>query len=184
VLGGFFVFASAAAVSTSGSLSRADGIVVFSGDPERVRQGVDLLAEGYAGRLLVTGLDNADEVALARARFPALFACCVDVDAASENTAGDTRTTQRWARELRLGSLIVVTSSFHLPRALLELSHALPEVRLISFGVVGGLTDTQRWWETSESTRLLVREYGKLLGVWVRIKFGSVLPHISVQPGR
>ena len=36
----------------------------------------------------------------------------------------------------RSKSLIVVTSNFHMPRALAEISHQLPDVRLVAFPVV------------------------------------------------
>ena len=41
--------------------------------------------------------------------------------------AATPRETRRWAHERGFKSLIVVTSNYHMPRAIVELSHAMPE---------------------------------------------------------
>jgi hypothetical protein len=98
-----------------------DGIVALSGDPERIVAAVDLLDRGYGDRLLIAGVDNGDEIARLYPAHRELFECCIRLDPRSHNTVEDAATIQRWAVENRLQSLIVVTSDFHMPRALLEL---------------------------------------------------------------
>ena len=68
--------------------------------------------------------------------FERWFACCVDLDHLALNTIGNAIETKRWAREQRAKSLIVVTSDFHMPRALAEIAHQLPDVALVPFPVV------------------------------------------------
>ena len=62
-----------------------------------------------------------------------LFDCCVDLGYQALDTAGNARETRDWAREHNITrSLIVVTSNYHMPRALAELSAALPDVDALS----------------------------------------------------
>ena len=56
---------------------------------------------------------------------------------------------------------IVVTSNYHMPRALAEIAHQMPGVELVPFPVV---TDKQRaepWWRTVAAARLMISEYVK-----------------------
>ena len=43
-------------------------------------------------------------------------------------------------------SLIVVTSNYHMPRAIVELSHAMPDIQLIPFSVIGEKWRDEPWW--------------------------------------
>ena len=61
-----------------------------------------------------------------------------------------------------------MTSTFHIPRTLLEVRRALPELHIVPFGVSTGLVDIDEPWRRPEAANLLVREY---------IKFVAVLAH-------
>ena len=50
------------------------------------------------------------------------FSCCVDLDHSAINTIGNAVETRRWVMARGFQSLIVVTSNFHMPRALAELA--------------------------------------------------------------
>src|SRR5215203_277143 len=78
-------------------IERADAIVAFSGDPERLRNAVRLLAKGYADRLLITGPNRRTVITRLASLEPALFACCVDIDPLPRNTIGDADAARRWA---------------------------------------------------------------------------------------
>lgn len=110
----------------------ADGIVVLTGGADRVAAGLRLLAQGRARILLVSGVGgDAGFGALARqtGTDPAL-AERVTLGRVAASTYGNAQETAAWARANRLDSLIVVTAYYHMPRALAELSRALPGVRL------------------------------------------------------
>jgi uncharacterized SAM-binding protein YcdF (DUF218 family) len=98
--------------------------------------------------------------------------CCVDFDR-SRNTLGNAIETRRWAERRGFRSLIVVTSNYHMPRALAEIAHQLPNVTLVPFPVV---TDRQRaepWWGSVANVRLMLTEYLKYLFARLRIALNS-----------
>ena len=66
-------------------------------------------------------------------RLRPLLNCCVDLDYSALNTLGNAVQARRWAIEHGFHSLIVVTSAYHMPRALAELAHQLPDAALIPF---------------------------------------------------
>ena len=63
----------------------------------------------------------------------------------------------------------MVTANFHMPRALTELQHELPEVALVPYPVVSDKVRVDAWWENPETARLLFLEYLKYIVAKVRI---------------
>jgi uncharacterized SAM-binding protein YcdF (DUF218 family) len=157
-----------------GQAPHADGIVALTGGAERISEAVELLASGAAARLLVTGVNQSTtshEIARLTPKFAELFSCCIDLGYAALNTAGNALETQRWARANDIKSLIVVTSAFHMPRALAEIGNALPGVRLLPYPVI---SDRQAgWWRNLSMVRLILFEYAKYIVALARM---SLLP--------
>jgi len=63
-----------------------------------------------------------------------------------------------------------VTSNYHMPRTLLELDHALPNVRKTPYAVVTPSVRPEAWWQSVSSARLLASEYIKFVVVWLRTR--------------
>src|SRR3954466_8074147 len=148
-----------------------DGIVALTGGAQRIGDAIDLLAKGFAGRLLITGVNertSRDEIARLNPRQRRLVECCVDLDYRARNTIGNAVETRRWAERNGFRSLIVVTSNYHMPRTLVELDHALPGIRKVPYAVVTPSVDPDLWWRSPSTAKVLVSEYVKLLVVWVR----------------
>ena len=58
-------------------------------------------------------------------------------------------------------SLIVVTSDYHMPRALTEIRAAAPGVRLTPYAVETPSLDNSRWWRAAVTARRMTLEYMK-----------------------
>ncbi len=142
----------------------ADGIVVLTGGASRVSDGVELLAAGRGKRLLISGVNRVTtdgEIARLVPKYEKLFKCCVDLDRSATNTLGNAVETRRWVEQQGFGSLIVVTSNYHLPRSMAELSDQLPGIVLVPFPVVPERPRLGPWWSSASGAKLLVSEYLK-----------------------
>ena len=165
MLAGFALFAREASAYGPRSDARGDAIVALTGGADRVITAVRLLDEGRGARLLISGvnpdapLEDVREAAGASAE---LFACCIDAGAQARDTAGNARETARWARENGYERLIVVTSDYHMPRALAELRAALPEAGFVPYGVRG-----RPPWRDAAAARRWVQEYFKYAAVYM-----------------
>lgn len=170
---GFLWFVSQLSTSEVVLTRNADGIVVLTGGASRVNDAFELLASKRGRRLLITGVypaTNRGEISRLMPEYERLFACCVDLDRSAVNTLGNALGAKRWAQEQGFRSLIVVTSAYHMPRALAELAHQLPGVELVPFPVVTEKLRAEPWWSHATTARLLFSEYVKYIVAAIRIR--------------
>lgn len=152
----------------------ADGIVVLTGGDSRVSDGLALLAARRAKRLLISGVytgTTASDIGRQVVDYNRMLACCVDLDYSAVNTLGNAVGARQWTVKNGFHSLIVVTSAYHMPRALAELSHQLPEVALIPYPVVSDRLRIEPWWSNSATTKVVLSEYFKYLAAKLRMQF-------------
>lgn len=164
VWGAGFAWFNAVARRDAAPPSAADGIVVLTGGADRIDTGLRLLADGLAPRLLVSGVARGADLASLSRRVPLdpEQAGRVVLGRTAQTTIGNAAETAAWAREHGIRQLIVVTAGYHMPRALLELQHALPEVALHPAPVQ---PPALREASPATTVRMLATEYDKLLAV-------------------
>ncbi len=149
----------------------ADGIVVLTGGASRITDALELLAAKRGQRLLISGANrstNAAEIGRLHPEFADELRCCVDFDR-SLNTLGNAIETRKWAEQRGVRSLIVVTSGYHMPRAILEIGHQLPGVALVAFPVFSEKLRAEPWWSSEATARLVMLEYLKFVFAHMRI---------------
>src|ERR1700730_2754016 len=186
---GFVGFLSQLRGSEVKPACNADGIVVLTVGSSRVSDAMELLAGGYGKRLLISGVhptNAASDISRSLPDNQSLLSCCVDLDRSAVNTRSNAAETRRWARERGFKSLIVVTSNYHMPRAIVELSHAMPDVELIPFSVIGDKWRDEPWWTSGATFRLLLSEYVKYVAAEVRVRLADagleLTPELAEQP--
>ena len=177
-LAGFLVFANHVMRFKPSDDVRADGIVVLTGGKFRILEAVNLLGQGRAKRLLISGVNrrtSRDELRRLTGHDAGLFDCCIDIGYQALNTVGNAEETRNWARAMHFKKLIIVTSNYHMPRSLVELGRVLPDAELLSFAVVPRNFQIESWWRHPGTTRLLLSEYVKFLPSVLRAGITSLL---------
>lgn len=163
---GFIVFANAIEEEQPDIDRRAQGIVVLTGGQARIAEAAKLLEEGKAQRLLISGVHPETSDSTLEQLIPVsrqLFECCIDLDRRARNTMDNATETRNWAERNGFNSLIVVTASYHMPRALVELKRTMPQVELIPYPVTPKGLRTDAWWTDPPTMRLLLTEYLKYI---------------------
>ncbi|SKB77812.1 Uncharacterized SAM-binding protein YcdF, DUF218 family [Bosea thiooxidans] len=168
---GYARFAAIIDAQEPASPPRTDAIVVVTGGAQRIGDAIGLLGAERGARLLISGVNERtgrEELAKLNPAYRDLLACCVDLDYRARNTIGNAIEARRWVRQHGFGSLLVVTSNYHMPRTLAEFAHAMPAVKLIAHPVVTEHIDTSGWWNRWASIKILLPEYAKYLAARLR----------------
>ena len=179
---GLILFAQGIPGDTADTSTPTDAIVVLTGGSQRMRTGLDLLAEGKAGKLFISGVHEGVEI-------PRLM----EVAGASEtslrdrvetgygalNTAGNAVETEEWMRKNGFHSLRLVTASYHMPRSLLQFRHVLPDATIIPHPVFPDHVKQNRWWVWPGTARLIVGEYNKFLLAWAEHRAAKLFARVG-----
>ncbi len=156
----------------SGQLPRS--AVVFTGDFDRIRKGIELLSSGSVDQLFITGVNG--DAGLNVARFSRQFELSPDQAEWVANgriiLAPDAHSTLENARETicwldhqaNIKAVTLVTSRRHMARASVALQHGISPISVVR--VVSDSTDEY------DKLQLDLVEYGKFVATW----FITLLP--------
>ncbi len=168
---GLLVFVSNLPQPTTSRPAAADGVVVFTGGGDRVTSAMGLLNDGAGKRLLISGVNpSVSRVDLAQLwpGDPALFDCCVDLGLEAETTEGNASELDEWTRANGYRSLILVTSEFHMPRALIETRDRLPDIEITPYAVASGHLGPDGRPNDADDWKRIGGEYTKYLAARVK----------------
>lgn len=143
-----------------------DAIVVLTGGSGRLHQGLELLAGKRARKLFVSGVYrgvDVEELLRISRKSPKNLTCCVALGYEAINTAENALETAAWMRQENLGSLRLVTSAYHMPRALLEFRWVMPDTEIVPNPVFAERFRQRGAWLRPRNASLLAGEYSKYL---------------------
>lgn len=136
--------------------ARTDAIVVPTGGAGRIERGLEVLASGQGGHMLVSGVDREVKPGEFAAQFSVpltTMECCITLGYAAVDTRGNAAEIANWLDTNNYRSVRLVTTDWHMWRAAGELRHILPEdIRIVE--------DAS---PSDPSLRTLFLEYQKLL---------------------
>lgn len=122
---------------------KTDAIVVLTGGDFRVDTGFDLFAQKLAPRLFITGVHNSvslDDLIhkwkSEEESTPLLPACCMDLGHKALTTVENAAETEEWVKKNDIRSIRLVTSPYHMPRALLEFRSLMPGLEIVPHAVM------------------------------------------------
>ncbi|WP_419906684.1 YdcF family protein [Hoeflea sp.] len=158
------------------NLAEADGIVVLTGGRQRIERALELLDDGTAERLLISGVNPAttgQQIQTLTDTEPALFECCVDIGHDAIDTIGNANEAASWVQQHGYSDVIVVTSNYHMPRSLIELQRVDDDTNFIPYPVVSTDLSNLQWLQKPAALRMLAAEYVKYLAARYRLAPGA-----------
>ena len=87
--------------------------------------------------------------------------CCVTLGKAAASTEGNGDEVADWARRNKVDRIIVVTSEYHMERALFELTRAMPEGHFIPHAVMTTKVRPSDWYRDTATAKTLIEEWIK-----------------------
>ena len=155
---GFLWFAVALPQPAQGV--QTDAVIVPTGGAGRIARGLDVLDNGLANRLLVTGVDPEVKPGEFAAQFEvsqALMECCITLGSMAADTRGNAFETAQWVERNGVASLRLVTTDWHMRRAASERDRKLPD----------GVRVVRDAGPSQPSLGALFLEYHKLIASWI-----------------
>ena len=156
--------------SPSGDIRAADGVVVYTGGSNRLPSGLALLEKGVGKRLLISGVYQAtsrEQLAEMWTGAPEGFDCCVDLGRAAQSTRGNAAELKNWASNHGFKKIILVTSDFHMPRAIVETRRLSPGLEIVAYPASSGILNDDGKPRDLAAWKVLAAEYTKYLAARV-----------------
>lgn len=163
-LTGFIWFAIALPRPLDGA--KSDGVIVLTGGEGRISRGLEVIERGWAKNLLVSGVDGEVKPSEFAAEYkvsPETMRCCIVLGYESKDTRSNALEAARWMAAQDMKSIRLVTSDWHMRRAIHEFERLKPD----------GLTILPDAVATQPSLRILFLEYNKLLARRAAVLWGS-----------
>ena len=116
-----------------------DAIVVLTGGRgERIKEGYSQINNSRQKKLFISGVDktfNSEVVLVNMLNFNEdQVECCIEVGYLSQNTYENALETRYWALEKKINSILLITSTLHMPRAEF-LFNQLSGLKVIPFAI-------------------------------------------------
>lgn len=125
---GFLYFA----VTLPGPVGHAktDAVLVPTGGPGRIARGLEVLRDGDAKRMFVSGVDPEVKPKEFAKEFDVgakEMACCVTLGFLAVDTRSNAGEAAQWLTSNDVRTVRLVTTDWHMRRAAAELQHSIPE---------------------------------------------------------
>ena len=168
-IGGFLVFSVySLTVNPENTSEKTDAIIVLTGGNYRIQTGLDLLAQDLAPKMLITGVHDkvtVDDILKNWKSDKPKPTCCVTLGHKALTTYDNADEAKEWIESNHIKSIRLVTSGYHMGRALLEFKRKMPELKIIPHPVEEKDYGVLEWkfWELAFS------EYHKIIFRLARI---------------
>lgn len=109
---------------------KTDAVIVLTGGAGRIARGVEVVEEGLAKELFVSGVDPEVKQGEFAAEFEVprrLMNCCVTLGYLAVDTRSNAGEAAQWLKENEFTSVRLVTTDWHMARAASEFTDVLPE---------------------------------------------------------
>ncbi|MGH1455192.1 MAG: YdcF family protein [Alphaproteobacteria bacterium] len=143
------------------NIENAQAIIVLTGGNNRIHTGQDLLHQGQANKLFITGVNatvtDKDIDNLWSGNHP--LPCCTELGHSATTTRENARETKEWVEKNNINTIILVTSDYHMDRALQEYTHTIPALKIYKHPVREQKHSPQQ----PQFWKLTFSEYNKLI---------------------
>lgn len=159
--------------------TKTEAIVALTGGTERLSTAVNLLKQGKAQKLLISGVNRkVDWMNLAQTidELPSEVNDKIVLGHVARNTTENALESLAWMKKNGYTSMRLVTASYHMPRSYSEFKNVMPDITILPHPVFPQTFKHADWWKWRGSTALIVSEYTKFLFVSLRNLFPRRLP--------
>lgn len=178
LLGWMWFAASVATMKPQAIAEKTDAIIVLTGGDKRVNTGLDLLEDGKADYLLISGVNpqvkTEELIALWNGDHEKVMPR-ITLGYNADSTAANAVESQEWIKKNNIHSIRLVTANYHMTRSMLMFRQAMPDLIIIKHPVIP--PDFTPWKE--QFWPLTFSEYNKVLATWLRFDLVNKNPSLG-----
>ena len=162
---------------------KSPNIVILTGGANRIKDGLKIIqdfknSKNINYKILVSGTGMGfTKSSLKKKLGPnfnsQLIQCCIDLDGVSKNTLTNASETFKWTSKNDIKEFILITSNYHMPRAILEFKNVMPNLKIYTYAISPKKHDIENWLSSFQTFSLVFTEYCKFVIAGIRIKFFS-----------
>ena len=155
-------------------------IVILTGGTNRIKDGLRIVNDfknlkKFNFKILVSGTGRGfTKSSLIQKIDPNLdskfIKCCIDLDSVSKNTFTNARETSKWAKKNNIKEFILITSNYHMPRAILEFQNIMPDHQIFTFPIKPKKHNIEEWLYSYKTFNLVFIEFCKYIISSMRIR--------------
>jgi uncharacterized SAM-binding protein YcdF (DUF218 family) len=157
----------------SQNLQKTDAIIVLTGSSERIPEGIILLNQSLASRLLISGVgmdtttpELLKVLELGFAELAKIDISGISLGYTATDTVGNAKESASWIEKNQIKSIRLVTSNYHIQRAKLEFKKLMPNLIIIEHPTFPADFNKKEWRTNKQVRDLIIREYFKYLYSW------------------
>ena len=149
--------------------NKTDAIVVLTGGRNRITEAISLLNAGLAKKMFISGvsehvmitdIENKSGITLLEPEK-------VELGYKAQNTVENASEAKEWIEKNNIRSVCLVTSNYHMPRALAELETYHLPLKIAAHPVYSEKV-SKNWWRSIGTLKFIFAEYNKY--VFVRLR--------------
>lgn len=181
---GLIWFASLVNQAPEDTTTQTQALIVLTGGTERVASAVELLKQGKAEKLLISGVNKkVDWVLLAQTinELPEQLADKITLGHVACNTRQNALESKNWLERNRLNSVRLVTASYHMPRSLSEFKDVMTDITIIPHPIFPQTVKHNEWWKWPGTFALITSEYTKFLVAGVKHVFPFIQDSFNAE---
>lgn len=165
---GFTVFCVYAFSLRSESPAVQDAIVVLTGGSQRIDTALTLLKKYKANYMLISGVNRQVTEDILLKRVPLKYRVKITLGYEAENTVGNAKEINQWINNKQIQSILLITSFYHMPRSILEISRFNPDLKIAPWPVFPKEFNNSVEWIKTRYAWLLFIEYHKFVYVYFK----------------
>ena len=162
----------------------SSNIVILTGGTNRIKDGLKIInkfdkSQKYNFKILVSGTGkgftkNSLIKQIGPNFNPKYIECCIYLDSVSKNTFTNAIETSKWAKRNDIQEFILITSNYHMPRAILEFKNIMPNHKIYTFPITPRKHNIKKWMSSYETFSLIFKEFCKYIISSLRIKLLNI----------
>ena len=165
--------------------NQSPNIVILTGGTNRIKDGLKIIKDFKIPKIikykiLVSGTGiGFTKLSLKKKLGPNfntyLIQCCIELDNISKNTFTNASETFKWTRKNDIKEFILITSNYHMPRAILEFKSVMPNLKIYTHAITPKKHNIKNWLSSYQTFSLVLTEYCKYIIASLRVKIFNTL---------